>query len=435
MASLRIRNATILTQDDMRRVVQGDLFVEDGRITHVGGPGAKREADTDIDGTGQVVLPGLVNLHTHLAMGLFRGYGDDMPLEAWLQTRIWPAEDRMTAADMKAGADLGIAELLRFGTTSFLDMYWMQEDVVAPACRAAGIRAWLGEGMVDTVKTPKGQPNAKLPAIERFVKATEDDPLITACPAPHATYTCNGETYAESARIALEHGVPLHTHCSETRTEVYDVQGRTGKRPVANLQLFGALTPHTVLAHCGWITKGEVADIAQGRSSVAHCPVSNMKLATGGVTPVPELQAAGVRVGLGTDGAASNNTLDLLETIKFAALAQKQHRWDATALPAQRALDMATRDGADALHRPDLGRVVEGATADLCMLDFRQPHLSPRHDPVSDVAYSASGRDVGATIVGGRLLYHGGAYTTLDVGAVLQAAEQAARRVTAQQSR
>ncbi|MEA3202443.1 MAG: 5-methylthioadenosine/S-adenosylhomocysteine deaminase [Thermoplasmata archaeon] len=425
MSSLRIRNATIVTQDDARRTAQGDLYCEDGRIVAVGTPEARREADRELDGTGQVVLPGLINLHTHLAMGLLRGVGDDMPLEAWLNERIWPAEARITEPLMRAGVELGLAEMVASGTTSFLDMYWMEEEVVAPACRSAGVRGWLGEGFVDVGQTEAGQPNRKLAPLERFVKAAKKDPLVTPCPTPHGAYTCNPETYAESARIAKEHGVPLHTHCSETRTEVHDVQAKTGHRPVARIAQAGALTDRTVLAHCGWITKGEVGDIARVGAAVAHCPVSNLKLATGGVAPVVELQEAGVRVGLGTDGAASNNGLDLFETMKFAALVQKHQRWDATALPANTALDMATRHAADALHRPDLGRLVPGATADLIMVDFRRPHLVPRHDAVSHLVYSASGRDVSATVVGGRVLIAHGRHETLDLQKVLAAAQAA----------
>lgn len=425
MGTLLVRNGTLVTQDEARKVLHGDLYVEDGRITHVGTVAGRKEADRTIDATGQVVLPGLINLHTHLAMGLFRGFGDDMPLEAWLRERIWPAEDKLQERHMKAGVELGLLEMVRSGTTSFLDMYWMEESVVAPAARKAGVRAWAGEGMVDIGKTDPGQPNAKLKDVERAVKAAKDDPLVTFCPSPHGTYTCNAETFTEAARISTENGVPLHTHCSETRTEVHDVQQRFGHRPVARLEQAGALTDRTVLAHCGWITKGEVGDLAKARSAVAHCPVSNLKLATGGVAPVPELQAAGVKVGLGTDGAASNNVLDLFQTMKYAALVQKQHRWDATALPAQRVLDMATRDAADALHRPDLGRLVPGATADLILVDFRRPHLVPVHDVLSHLVYAAGGADVSTTVVHGKVLMAEGRVETLDQAAILREAQAA----------
>lgn len=424
--SVAIRNATIVTQDDERRVVEGDLYLEDHRIVSVGGKAP--EADHVIDGTGQVVIPGLVNLHTHVPMGLFRGYGDDMLLEPWLQERIWPAEDKLTAETMRAGADLGHLESIQAGVTSYLDMYFMEADVVAASCRDAGLRGWCGEGMVD-FGTPEGEPNKKLKEIEASIKATQDDPLITHCPSPHATYTASKQTYEESARIAKEHGVPMHTHCSETRHEVHSVEKDKGARPVQFLADTGALDANAVLAHCGWITKGEVRQIADAGASVAHCPVSNLKLATGGVCPIPELHDHSVCCGLGTDGAASNNSTDLFETMKFAALVQKQHRWDPEVLPAQRVLDMATRDGADALRRPDLGRIQEGATADLVMVDFRRPQLVPRHDAVSHLVYATSGRDVSTTIVNGQVLMAEGQVRTLDVDAVMTAAQDAAQQV------
>lgn len=429
MPSLSIRNATIVTQNDRRQVLQGDLYAEDHRIVSVG-PRAP-EADRTIDATGQVLLPGLVNLHTHVPMGLFRGYGDDMLLEPWLQERIWPAEARLTERTMRAGADLGHLEMVLNGVTSYLDMYFMEAGPIADSCRAAGLRGWCGEGMVDVGQTPDGEANRKTKVVEDSIRATANDPLVTHCPAPHGTYTCNRETYEESARIATEYGVPMHTHCSETRTEVYDVLERAGARPVEVLKQTGALSANAVLAHCGWVTKQEVQDIAAAGASVAHCPVSNLKLATGGVCPVPELHDAGVRVGLGTDGAASNNSTDLFETMKFAALVQKQHRWDPTVLPAQRVLDMATRDGADALRRPDLGRIVPGATADLCLVDFRRPQLVPRHDAVSHLVYAVSGRDVSATVVHGRVLMAEGRVESLDVEAVVAAARRAAQELTA----
>ncbi len=426
--SLAIKNATIVTQDDKRSIVQGDLYVEDHRIVQVGGKAP--EADYTVDGTGQVVLPGLINLHTHVPMGLFRGYGDDMSLEDWLETRIWPAEARLTKGTMRAGADLGHLEMIQNGVTSYLDMYWMEAEVIADSCRQAGLRGWCGEGMVD-FDTPEGEPNPKLKLIEQSIKDTKNDPLITHCPSPHGTYTCSRDTYEEAARIATQYEVPMHTHCSETRTEVYDVEAKAGARPVQVLKETGALGANAVLAHCGWITKQEAKDIADAKASVAHCPVSNLKLATGGVAPIPELHACGACVGLGTDGAASNNGTDMFETMKFAALVQKQHRWDPTVLPAQRVLDMATRDGADALHRPDLGRIQEGATADLCMVDFRRTQLVPVHDVVSSLVYATSGRDVTTTVVQGQLLMHRGRPMTMDVDAVREAARQAAQQVTA----
>jgi 5-methylthioadenosine/S-adenosylhomocysteine deaminase len=428
LTSIAIRDTTIVTQDDKRRTLQGDVYIEDDKIVSVGGRAP--EADRTLDGSGQVVMPGLVNLHTHVPMGLFRGYGDDMLLESWLQDRIWPAEAKLDATSMRAGADLGHLEMLMGGTTSYLDMYWMEAEVIADSCRQAGLRGWCGEGMLDIGQTDEGDANKKLPGIEASIKATKNDSLITHCPSPHGTYTVWKETYIEAARIATEYEVPLHTHCSETRTEVHDVEAKYGQRPIAVLKETGALDANAVLAHCGWITKQEAKDIGDAKAAVATCPVSNMKLATGGVCPVPELHECAACVGIGTDGPASNNGTDMFESMKFTALAQKQHRWDATVLPAQRVLDMGTRDGADALRRPDLGRLVPGATADLIMIDFNRPQLVPRHDVVSHLVYATSSRDVSATIVAGQVLMQDRAPTTLDVSAVLAAAEQAATAVT-----
>lgn len=427
--SLAVRNTTIVTQDAERRIVQGDLYVEDGKIVGIGEKAP--EADHEIDGSGQVVLPGLINLHTHQAMGLLRGYGDDMLLEPWLQERIWPAEARIDAKAMRAGADHGHLEMIAQGTTSYLDMYWMEAEIIADSCRQAGMRGWCGEGMVDIGQTPEGEANPKLKEIEKSIQATRDDDLITHCPSPHGTYTVNEETYVEAARIAKTYDVPLHTHCSETRTEVYDVLQNKGARPVEILRRTGALEANAVLAHCGWITKEEARQIGQAGASVAHCPVSNFKLATGGVCPVPELHECDVCVGIGTDGAASNNTTDMFESMKFAALVQKQHRWDPTVLPAQRVLDMATRDGADALRRADLGRIEVGATADLAIVDMQRPQLHPIHDVVSQLVYATSGRDVSNTIVAGKPLLLDGVFQTLDMVAVLERVQEEAERITA----
>lgn len=427
--SLRIDHATIVTQDDSRRVMKDHaLYVDDGRIAELA-PHIATEADHVIDATGHVVLPGLINTHTHFPMTLFRGYGDDMLLEAWLQERIWPAEARLTEATMAAGGDLGLLEMIGSGTTSFLDMYFM-EGMLAERTAKAGMRGWMGTGMVDIGQTPEGEAHARIPEIAKMIDDYAGHELITPCAAPHATYTCNPETLSKSAELAARTDTPLHIHCSETRTEVYDVEKRFGKRPVQHIADTGALIEQTVLAHCGWITKAEVQDIAQAQAKVAHNPTSNLKLATGGVTPLPELFAAGVTVGLGTDGPASNNVSSLFEAMKTAAIIQKQARWDALVVPAQQALDMATRGGAATLRREqDLGSIERGKIADLAIMDFRRPHLVPCHDVVSNIVYAGQMQDVTHTIVGGRVLYANGVFTTLDRDAVIAAAEAAAAEV------
>lgn len=424
---LFLEDATILTQDAQRRVLRGNLRVEGERIVAVGD--ARRErGDEVLDGRGRLVLPGLVNAHTHAAMTLLRGYGDDLVLEEWLRTRIWPTEARLTSAAVRAGADLAALEMLTSGTTSCNDMYFFPGEG-ARAAEQAGLRAWVGSPLFD-FDSAEGPAAQQLARAEAHLKTWQGHALVTPAVAPHATYTCGPATLEGAAKLAERYAAPVHVHCSETRHEVYEVQARHGARPVEVLARHGLLGPRTLLAHCGWVTKEEVRHIAAARASVAHCPVSNLKLATGGFTPLPELLAAGATVALGTDGAASNNTLDVFETMKLAALIHKHHRWDPTVIPAQQALDMATRGGAAALGRSDLGSLEPGQLADLVVLDARAPRMQPLHDPVSQVVYAARGGDVETVVVHGRLVVRERRPLTLDAGRVIARAVEAAQRLT-----
>ncbi len=430
MTTLRIRGAKVLTQDAQRRVLDVDVLVRDGVIAQVGE--VKERADEIIDAKGMLLLPGLVNTHTHLAMTLFRGYGDDLTLESWLQTRIWPAEDRMKEDDIRVGTRLAALELIAGGTTTFNDMYFF-EDAVADECAKAGLRGYAGWGMVDLGKT-KGDddPNPKLPEAEKFLAKWKDHPLVRGAICPHAAYTCGTATFRRAADLARTYDTLLHTHAHETRTEVYDLLKNKGKRPLAFIQETGALSERTVLADCGWITKEEVRTIAGAGASVAHCPVSNMKLATGGTCPVPELMAADAKLGLGTDGPASNNPLDMFETMKFTALVHKQARWDSTIVPAHTVFDLATRGGAAALRlERKVGSIEVGKRADLVLVDLKKPRLTPLHDPVSHLVYAARADDVHATIVDGNVLKVGDDYRTLKPERILDEAQRAAERLAA----
>lgn len=426
--SLCIKGAMILTQDEGRRILTGDVLVEENRITKIGE--VKAKADETIDARGKLLLPGLVNTHTHLPMVLLRGWGDDLPLEEWLKTRIWPAEEKMTESDMRVGARLASLEMIASGTTTFNDMYFF-EDAVAEEADAAGLRGWAGFGMVDTGKVTGDEPNPKLPECERFVKKWAKHPRIRAAPAPHAPYTCGPRTYWGAYAIAERYDAILHTHLSETRKEVYELERDRGARPPQYLKDANALGDRSVLAHCGWVTKEEVREIARAGAKVSHNPVSNMKLATGGACPVPEFLEAGAAVGLGTDGAASNNTLDMFETMKFAALLHKHLRWDARLLPAQTVLDLATRGGARTLRLDaQIGSIEVGKRADLILVDLDRPHLHPLHDPVSQIVYAGKGSDVHATIVDGKVLKLGDEFRTLKPSSVFEAADRAASRLT-----
>ncbi len=427
--SVLIKGARILTQDARRRTIVGDVLVEDGKIAKIGDAKAHRGTET-IDAKGMLLIPGLVNTHTHLPMVLFRGYSDDLPLDEWLKTRIWPAEEKMTEMDMRVGTRLAALEMIMSGTTTFNDMYFFEEAIAEEADKA-GLRGWAGWGMVDVGKTKGDEdPNPKITDCEKFVKKWAKKPRVRGAPAPHATYTCGPETIRQMYALAKKYDTVFHTHMSETRNEVYGTEAKRGKRPPAVLQEWGGMGDRTVLAHCGWITKDEVRDFAKAGAKVAHCPVSNMKLATGGTAPVPEMLAAGVAVGLGTDGGASNNSLDMFETMKFASLLPKHLRWDARVIPAQTSFDMATRGGAAALRLDKaVGSIEVGKQADLVLVSLRSPRMQPLHDPVSQLVYAGHGSDVFATIVDGRILKLGEEYRTLNMDSVFTEAERAASRI------
>lgn len=423
MPSLLIRDAVILTLDARRRVLRGDVRAEDGVVTNVGR--APQHADTVIEAGGDILMPGLVNAHTHAPMTLLRGLGDDLALEEWLRTRIWPAERHLTRDDVRVGTQLAMLEMLRTGTTSFNDMYFFS-DTTARAAADAGMRASVGATLIDfdtsELKLDEQEPNAR-----RFVAEWEDHPLVTPTLSPHSTYICGPERWERVRAIQEEHDVQVHTHCSETRHEVQDVLAKLGVRPVEVMRRAGVLKD-SILAHCGWVTKDEIRVLAAEGAHVAHCPVSNLKLATGGVMPMLEMREAGVNVALGTDGAASNNTLDILETTKYAALLQKHHRWDARAAPAEDVLHMATVGGRRAL-RQDTRGIEVGAIADLALVDAQPAHMRPWHDPASSLVYCANGGDVRATIVAGRVLYLDGRFTTLDEARILDEAEACGARL------
>jgi 5-methylthioadenosine/S-adenosylhomocysteine deaminase len=427
--SILIKNSTILTQNDSRRQIHGDLYIDDHVIVECSEKPLALEAEYKIDGTNRLVLPGLINTHTHIPMTLFRGYGDDMLLGDWLAQRIWHVEAKLDKKAVEIGTELGLLEMISSGTTSYLDMYFF-EEAIAKVTERVGMRGFLGFALID-FDTPEYKAEELIQQCEQFVRRWKNNALISPLIAPHSTYSCKPETLQNALEVATKYHVPLHTHCSETRDEVYDVEKKYGVRPVEQLKKHGLLQKNTILAHCGWITKNEILDMKNAGVSVSHCPVSNMKIATGGFTPVPELLDAHVPVGLGTDGAASNNTLDMFETMKFCALVHKNHRWDPTVLPAQTVVDLATLGGAACLDMKNtLGSLEEGKAADLIMIDLKKPHLTPLHDPVSHLVYAVRGTDVCTTIVNGTPLMLEKEYLTIDVEKTLEQSRKIASELT-----
>ena len=424
--SLLLKDGLVVTQDAGRRVVQGDVLIEGDRIAAVGGP--TREADEVIDCGGCAVLPGLINLHQHAANTLLRGLADDVALEDMLQ-KSFAIDAKLTRRDVQIGALLGCLEMIRSGTTSFQDLfYW--EDEVARAVRESGMRGFLSWVTLDPAFTTQhGDPVRNADA---FVAKHLGDPLVTPSVGVQGVYVASEETFLRAKEVATRHGVRLHAHLSETRKEVYDHVAKTGLRPAEWLDQIGFLGPQLNVAHGVWLTLNEVRILARQGVSVAHCPVSNMKLASGGVAPVPEMLHEGVRVGLGTDSALSNNSADLFSEMKTASLLHKASRWDARILPAQKALDLVTVDAANCLGVGDrLGSVEVGKLADLAVVSLRRPHTTPFYpaNVISHLVYSSRGSDVQTTIVGGQVLMAGGVVRTVDEPAVLERAQETAREL------
>jgi 5-methylthioadenosine/S-adenosylhomocysteine deaminase len=393
------RDALIVSQDAGRRVVRGDVRVEGGRFASVGGR-ARTEGAEVVDASGFALVPGFVNTHTHVAMNLLRGIADDRDLSGFLET-LFAVDARRTEADVEAGAAAGAAEMLLGGTTSFLDLYYF-EDAVARASERLGIRSFLGWAVLDPeLTTQKGHPVANARAfIERWSGRGRVTPLV----APQGVYVCNADTWRAARDLAREKGALCHFHLSETRKEVHEHEAKTGRRPVVWLDELGILGEGMVAAHAVWLTRREIEILAHRGVGIAHCPSSNLKLATGGVSPVVELRAAGARVGLGTDSAASNNSLSMLREMHVAGLLQKHHRWDASALTAQELLDLATVEGAQLLGRSaDLGSIEVGKRADLSLVRLDHPTMLPARPEavVSHLAYSASEEAVDSVYVDG----------------------------------
>ena len=380
-------------------MVRGDLRVEGGRVSSVGDVG-KAPADEEVDASGYAIVPGFVNAHTHVAMSLLRGIADDRGLAGFLET-LFVVDARRTEADVEAGARAGIAEMLLSGTTSFLDLYYF-EDAVARAVESLGIRGFLGWAVLDPeLTTQKGVPVENARA---FIERWKDHTLVSPLVAPQGVYVCGKETWLRAREVAQSAGALVHYHLAETRREVHEHQTKTGRCPVVWLEEIGFLGPRQVAAHAVWLTGEEIGLLARQGVGIAHCPSSNLKLASGGVAPVVELRAAGATVGLGTDSVASNNSLSMLREMHIAGLVQKNQRWDATCLSAQELLDLATIDGARLLGRAaDLGSLEVGKQADLSLFRLDHPTLLPARPEaiVSHLAYSASDEAIDSVYVGG----------------------------------
>jgi 5-methylthioadenosine/S-adenosylhomocysteine deaminase len=394
------RDVLVVSQDAGRTVVRADVRVEGGRFTHVG-PRAPVEGAEVVDASGRALVPGFVNLHTHVAMHPLRGIADDRDLAGFLET-LFAVDAHRTEADVEVGSRAGIAEMLLGGTTSFLDLYYF-EDAVARAVEQLGARGFLGWAVLDPeMTTQKGRP---LDNAAAFIGRWKDHARVTPLVAPQGVYVCGEATWLGARDLARREGTLVHYHLSETRKEVSEHEAKTGRRPADWLGEIGFLGPNQVAAHAVWLTGGEIDRLARAGVGIAHCMSSNLKLASGGVAPVVELRAAGARVGLGTDSVASNNSLSMLREIHLAGLVQKNHRWDAAVLPAQELLDLATIEGARALGQEGaLGSIEVGKRADFSLFRLDHPTLQPARPEaiVSHLAYAAADDAIDSVYVDGR---------------------------------
>ncbi len=413
----------VLTMNQGLTVIRhGAIAVDDKKIAAVGPADEllkKFRAKQTIDGEGKVAFPGLVNTHTHAAMVYFRGLADDLPLKVWLEEHIWPAEGRWLSPEFVQDAvELACLEMLRAGITTYADMYFFS-DSGARATKKIGMRAVIGAGIVDFPTATGKNADDYLANAERLIATWKGDDLITPSIADHSAYACSPETLKKSKERAEKHGVPLQIHLSETAWEVNEILSRYQKRPVAYLDALGFLNENLIAAHAVWLEPEEIAVLAARGTGVAHCIESNLKLASG-IAPVAAMLKAGVRVTFGTDGAASNNDLDILNEMSTAAKVHKAVSGDPTVLNAKQAFLMATRWGAEALGLGTMtGSLEAGKAADIVLADLNRPHLTPLYDIYSHMVYSLHAADVDTVLVDGRPVVRQKKLTTADEAEIL----------------
>ncbi|PCN43537.1 N-ethylammeline chlorohydrolase [Brevibacillus laterosporus] len=410
-----ITNATVITVNEQNEVIyNGAVGFDGGKITYVGKTPEDLSAyDEIIDGTNKYLMPGFINTHGHVGMSLLRGFADDLPLKQWLEDKMWPMEGQFTAEHVKWGTAISIIEMIRTGTTTFVDMY-DHMDTVAQEVEASGMRGVLCRGVIGFCSEEERQQ--KLQEAASFASRWNGaaNGRIHTMMSPHAPYTCSPEYIQQILEKAIELNVPLHIHMSESKAEVAQNVQDYGVRPVAHLENLGVFNHPTLVAHAVHLTDEEIDTLAKYNVKVAHNPISNLKLASG-VARVPEMLAKGVCVSLATDSSASNNNLNLFEELKLAAILHKGVSYDPEVVPAEEALRMATRYAADAVFQKDsLGSLEVGKKADMIMLNAAQAHFQPANDPISHVVYAANGYDVTDTIVDGHFLMKDKELITMD---------------------
>jgi len=422
-AELVIENCRIL--DSTSRVIENGLIaIKNGTITYVGdlGKAPKFTAERVLDGNGKLAMPGLINCHTHVAMTLFRGLAEDIPLTKWLNEAIWPLEEKLRSDDVYTGALLGCVEMIKSGTSCFADMYFF-ESRVAEAVKETGLRAVLSSGIIEGGDRERGEQMFKDSLKFALDYQGYAEGRVNTCLGPHTVYTCSPDLLAKARETASRFNIGLQIHLAESKELGKRLQGEQGLSEIVTLDKMGFLDTDVLGAHCIYLTQEDIAILGKKGVKVAHNPIANMKLAQG-VAKVDELIRRGVTVGLGTDGAASNNSLDMFETMKITALLQKMILQDPTVLPSRQILKMATIKGAEALRLGDkIGSIEEGKQADIILVDLKRPGLTPLHDVCTNIVYSARGADVDTMIVDGQILMEAHEVKTVDEEEIMEKAQ------------
>mgnify|MGYP003590567453 CR=1 FL=1 len=424
MSDILIKNVEIITEKNNEIF---NIGIKEQDISYVGKdiPEGFHEADV-IDGKNFIAVPGMVNVHTHAAMTLFRSYADDMVLMDWLQNKIWPAEANLTSDDVYWGTKLAIIEMIKSGTTTFADMYFFM-DRVAEAVEETGIRASLARGMIGLAPDADDKIAESIDLYQQW--HGKADGRIRVMFGPHAPYTCPVNYLKKIIDKAGGLGAEIHMHLSETNSEVADCEREHGLTPIALMNSIGLFDLGTLAAHCVHVTPADLDIMAEKNVRVAHNPQSNLKLASG-IAPIPEMLSKGLIVGLGTDGTSSNNNLDMLEEARLTALLHKNNISDPLTIPAHQTLDLATRQGALALGFTGLGEIKVGQKADLVLYDMNKPYWYPRHDRKSLFIYAANSSDADTVIVNGKLLMQRGKLLTIDEEKVYAEANKCGLRLT-----
>lgn len=428
-ADIVIKNGMILTMDqNLTLHEKADLAISDSKIIDIS-PQTNYRGKKIIEAQGKLVMPGLINTHTHAAMTMMRGLADDMPLDVWWNKFIFPIEKKLLNTEfIRIGVSLAAIEMIKSGTTSFSDMYFF-EDAAAEACKKIGIRAFLGEGLLDFPTPDCKTPDESIAYIEELYKKWGKDPIIHLEVAPHAPYSCSPPVLEKAKKLAEKLDLPLHIHVAETATEVAEIRMKYGASPIEHLEKIGFLGERVKAVHCVHLSHNDMEILSKRKVKVSHCQESNLKLASGNA-PIVELQDKGVVVGLGTDGAASNNNLNLFTEMDAVAKYHKAVRNDPTVMDTKTVLKMATIDAARVmLKEKEIGSLEKGKIADIIIIDLDRPHLTPLYNIYSHLVYSASGSEVDTVIINGKLIMENRDILTVDEDEVIDQANHLAERI------